>query len=84
MTKSPIPPEISKGQHDNTKTSPKKFDYTAIADWLRTVRCSNYSYQTGGVYRFHRAHVPTHSNSCVMVGKNMQILLYSDIKVVNI
>ena len=43
---------MSKGQHDKTKTSPKKFDYTAIADRLRTVRWSNYSHPTGVVRRF--------------------------------
>ena len=41
----------------------KMFDYTAIADRLRTVRWSNYSHQTGVVYRFNRANLPTHRNS---------------------
>ena len=57
------------------------FDYTAIADRLRTVSWSNYSHPTGVVYRLYRVHLSTHRNSCVIEGKNMQILLYSDIKV---
>ena len=36
MTKSLITTEMSKGQHDNTKT----FDYTAIVERPRTVRWS--------------------------------------------
>ena len=35
-----------------TPTEPQKFDYTAIADRLRTVSWSNYSHQTGVVNRF--------------------------------
>ena len=41
----------------------KKFDYTAIADRLRTVNLSNYGHLIGVVYRFYRAHLPTHRNS---------------------
>ena len=47
MTKHPTPTEMSKGQTDNTKKRHKKFDYTAIADRLRTVSWSNYSQPTG-------------------------------------
>ena len=36
MTKSPIPTEMSKRQSDNTNNATKKFDYTAVADRLRT------------------------------------------------
>ena len=36
MTKAPTPTEMSKGQSDNTNNATKKFDYTAIADRLRT------------------------------------------------
>ena len=36
MTKAPLPTEMSKGQSDNTNNATKKFDYTAIADRLRT------------------------------------------------
>ena len=37
MTKAPTPAEMSKGQSDNTNNATKKFDYTAVADRLRTV-----------------------------------------------
>ena len=42
MTKAPTPEEMSKGQSDNTNNATKKFDYTAVADRLRTVSWSNY------------------------------------------
>ena len=47
MTKAPTPTEMSKGQSDNTNNATKKFDYTAVADRLRTVSLSNYSHPTG-------------------------------------
>ena len=84
MTKAPTPTEMSKRHSDNKNNATKKFDYTAVADRLRTVSWSNYSHPTGVVYRFYRAHLPTHRNSCVIKGKNMQILLYSNIKVTKI
>ena len=48
MTKTPIPTENSKtnGQHKNAT---KNFDYTTIADPLRTVNWSNNSNPTGVV-----------------------------------
>ena len=46
MTKAPTPAEISKGQSDNTNNATKKFDYTAVADRLRTVGWSNYGHPT--------------------------------------
>ena len=48
MTKPPIPTENSKtkGQHKNAT---KNFDYTRIADRLRTVSSSNNSHPTGWV-----------------------------------
>ena len=49
MTKAPTPTEMSKGQSDNTNNATKKFDYTAVADRLRTVSWSNYSHPTGVV-----------------------------------
>ena len=58
MTKVHILTDMSKGQSDDT--TPKKFDNTAIADRLRTVSWSNYRHLTGLVYRFDRAHLPTH------------------------
>ena len=47
MTKAPTQTEMSKGQRDNTNNATKKFDYTAIADRLRTVSWSNYNHPTG-------------------------------------
>ena len=50
MTKAPISTKCqkSKGEHQNAT---KLFDYTVIADLLRTVSWSNYSHQTGVVYQ---------------------------------
>ena len=45
--KNPTPTEHSKKQRDNIKT--KNFDYTTIADRLRTVSWSNSSHWTGVV-----------------------------------
>ena len=59
MTKAPTLTEMSKGQSDNTNNATKKFDYTAIADRLRTVSWSNYSHPTGVVNRF--TDPPSHS-----------------------
>ena len=84
MTKAPTPTELSKGQNDNTNNATKKFDYTAVADRLRTIIWSNYSHPTGVVYQVYRAHLPTHRNRCVIQGKNIKILLYSDIRLVKI
>ena len=56
MTKAPTPTEMSKGQSDNTNNATKKFDYTAVADRLRTVSWSNYSHPTGVVNRFTGPH----------------------------
>ena len=52
MTKAHTPTEMSKGQSDNINNATKKFDYTAVADRLRTVSWSNYSHPTGVVNRF--------------------------------
>ena len=52
MTKAPTPAEKSKGQNDNINNVTKKFDYTAVADRLRTVSWSNYCHPTGVVNRF--------------------------------
>ena len=75
MTKALIPTEISEGQHDN-KYVTKKFDYTAIADRLRTVRWSTYSHPTGVVYRFYMTHLPTDGNSCVRVIETYNTQIY--------
>ena len=69
MTKAPTPAEISKGQSDNTNNATKKFDYTAVADRLRTVSWSSYGHPTGVVYRFYMARLPTHRNSRAIEGK---------------
>ena len=37
MTKAPTPTEKSKKHHDNIKNATKNFDYTTIADRLKTV-----------------------------------------------
>ena len=52
VTKAHTPTEMSKGQSDNINNATKKFDYTAVADRLRTVSWSNYSHPTGVVNRF--------------------------------
>ena len=49
--KSPYTSRKSKGQSDNTNNATKKFDYTAVADRLRTVSCGNYGHPTGLVNR---------------------------------
>ena len=46
MPKAPASSEMSKGQSDNTNNATKKFDYTAIVDWLRMVSWSKYSHPT--------------------------------------
>ena len=49
MTNAPTPPKKSKKQRDNTKNATKYFDYTTIADRLRTVSWDNDSHPTGVV-----------------------------------
>ena len=49
MTKTPTPTEQSKKQRDNIKNATKNFDYTTIADRIRTVSWSNSSHPTGVV-----------------------------------
>ena len=49
MTNAPTPTDKSKEQRDNIKNATKNFDYTTIADRIRTVRWSNNSYPTGVV-----------------------------------
>ena len=63
MTKAPTPTEMSKGQSDNTNNATKKFDYTAVADRLRTVSWSNYSHPTGVVNLVYWPNLPTPRNS---------------------
>ena len=49
MTKDPTPAEMSKEHSDNTNNATEKFDYTAVADRLRTVSWTNYGHPTGVV-----------------------------------
>ena len=49
MTKAPTSTEKSKKQGNNIKNATKNFDYTTIADRLRTVSWSNSSHPTGVV-----------------------------------
>ena len=49
MTKAPTLTEKSKKQLDNIKNATKNFDYTTIADRLRTVSLGNSSHHTGVV-----------------------------------
>ena len=58
MTKAPTPAEMSKGQNDNTNNATKKFDYTAVADRLRTVSWSNYGHPTGVVNLVYGPNLP--------------------------
>ena len=51
MTKAPTPTEMSKGQSHNANNATKKFDYTAVADRLRTVNWSNYGHPTGVIIK---------------------------------
>ena len=54
MKKTNTPTEKSQEQRDNTKkTATKNFDYTTIADRLRTVSWSNSSHPTGVVKPVH-------------------------------
>ena len=66
MTKAPTPTEMSKGQSDNTNNATKKFNYTAVADQLRTVSWSNYSHPTGVVNLVYRPNLPSLCNSLVI------------------
>ena len=56
---------MSKGQSDNINRT-KKFDYTAVADRLRTVSWSTYGHQTGVVNLDYGPNRPTPRNSGVI------------------
>ena len=66
MTKAHTPTEMSQGQSDNTNNATKKFDYTAVADRLRTVSWSNYGHPTGVVNLVYGPNLPTNRNSIVI------------------
>ena len=70
MTKAPTATEMSKGQSDNTNNATKKFDYTVIADPLRTGSWSNYSHPTGVVNRFTDPQIPHGSNNVLIRQKS--------------
>ena len=67
MTKAPTPKE----QTDSTNNDTKKFDYTAVADRLRTVSWSYYGRQTGVVNLFYEPNIPTPRNSRVIKRTNV-------------
>ena len=67
MTNSPKLTEKSKQQHGNIKNTTKKFDYTTIADRLRTVSWSNSSHPTGVVRPvYERSTFPLTAKSSVI------------------
>ena len=55
--------KCQKGQSDNTNNATKKFDYTAVADRLRTVSWSNYGHPTGVGNLVNGSNLPTPCNS---------------------
>ena len=57
---------MPKGQSDNTYNATKKFDYTAVADGLGTVRWINYGHPTGVVNMVYGPNLPTPRNSRVI------------------
>ena len=56
MTEALTPTEKSKKQRDNTKNATKNFDYTTIADRLRTVSWGNDSHPAGVVKPVYGRH----------------------------
>ena len=66
MTKTPTPTEKSKGQSDNIDNATKKFDYTAVADRLRTVNWSNYGHPTGVINLVYGPNLSIPRNSRVI------------------
>ena len=67
VTKTPTPTEQSKKATWQHKNATKNFDYTTIADRLRTVSWNNSSHPTGVVKPGLRAlNLPTHRKSCVI------------------
>ena len=66
MTKAHTPTEMSKGQGDNKNNATKKFDYTAVADRLRTFSWRNYGHPTGVVNLVYGLNLPTPRNCRVI------------------
>ena len=81
MTKAPSPTEMSKGQSDITINATKMFDYTAVADRLRTVSWSNYGHQAGVVNLVYGPDLPTPRNSRVIVCIGLHIEIYSGVTI---
>ena len=52
-TKTPTPTKKSKKQRDNIENATKNFDFTTIANRLRTVSWRNSSHPTGAVKRVY-------------------------------
>ena len=63
------PRNMSKGQWQHKQRHKKVRLNSGMRTDFRTVSWSNYSHPTGVVYRFYRAHLPTHRNSCVFQGQ---------------
>ena len=61
--KSPYTSRNVKRAKQQHKNATKKFDYTAVADRLRTVSWSNYSHSTGVVNLVYGPNLPTPHNS---------------------
>ena len=62
---------MSKGQSDNTNNATKKFDYTAVADRLRTVSWSKYGHPLGVVNLVYGPNLSTPRNSRVIKGTHV-------------
>ena len=75
MRKAPTPTEMSKGQTDNTNNATKTFDYTAVADRLRTVSWSNYGHSTSVVNLVYGPNLPTPHNSRVIKRTHVEKLV---------
>ena len=73
ITKAPTPTEMSKGQSENTNNATKKFDYTAIADRLRTVSWSNYRHPIGVDNLGYGPNLPNPCNSRVIKRSKIEI-----------
>ena len=73
MTKAPTPTEMSKGQSDNTNNARQKFDYTVVADRLRTVIWCNYGHPTGVVNLVYGPNLPILRNTCNQKDTHLEI-----------
>ena len=69
MIKAPTPTECHKGKV--TTQRHKKFDYTAVADRLRTISWSKYSHPTGVVNLVYGPNLLTPRNSRVIKGTHI-------------